>query len=128
MRLLVSVPAGVLVDEPVVKIIAESDFGSFALLPRHADLAALLVPGLLAYHLEDGSEIFMAVDHGLLVKAGEQVRVACQRAVVAGDLGAAEETVRERFKVRTDTEKRARRALVQLEGEILKRVLELRHR
>lgn len=126
MNLLLSVPTGVLVDEPVVKVIAEADFGSFALLPEHADIAALLVPGLLAYHLEDGREIFVAVDHGLLVKTGVHVRAACQRAVVAGDLGTAEETVRERFKVRTDTEKRARRALIQLESEILKRVVELR--
>lgn len=128
MRLLLSVPTGVLMDRSVAKIIAESDVGSFALLPQHADVAALLVPGLLAYYLEDGREVFVAVDHGLLVKAGPQVRVACQRAVIAGDLGSAEEMVRERFKVRTDTEKQARRALVQLEGEILKRVRELRHR
>lgn len=127
MNLLLSVPAGVLVNEPVVKVVAEADFGSFALLPAHADIVALLVPGLLAYHLADGREVFAAVDHGLLVKTGSQVRVACQRAVVAGDLGTAGETVRDRFKVRTDTEKRARRALIQLESEILKRVGELRH-
>lgn len=127
MKLLLSVPAGVLVDLPVSKVVAEADFGSFALLPRHADVAALLVPGLLAYHLEDGSEVFVALDHGLLVKVGEQVRVACQRAAVAGSLGAAEQTVREQFQVRSEKEKRARTALIHLEGEILRRASELRH-
>lgn len=126
MKLLVSVPSGVLVDEPVTKVVAEADFGSFAMLPEHADVAALLLPGLLAYHLHDGSEVFVAVDHGLLVKTGKQVRVACQRAVVAGDLGSAEATVRERFRLRTENEKRARTALIQLETAILRRVGELR--
>ena len=37
------------------------------------------------------------------------------------------ETVRERFKVRSETEKDARRALIQLESEILKRIGELQH-
>ena len=127
MNLLLSVPAGVIINEPVVKVIAEADIGSFALLPAHADVVALLVPGLLAYYLEDGREVFVAVDHGLLVKTGGQVRVACQRAVLAGDLGSAGETVRERFKVRSETEKDARRALIQLESEILKRIGELQH-
>lgn len=127
MRLLLSVPTGVLVNEQVTKVLAESDFGSFAMLEEHADITALLVPGLLAYHLPDGREVFAAVDHGLLVKTGDQVRAACQRAVVAGDLGSAEETVRERYKVRSENEKRARSALIHLEAEILKRVGELRH-
>lgn len=127
MNLLLSVPAGVIINEPVVKVIAEADIGSFALLPAHADVVALLVPGLLAYYLEDGREVFVAVDHGLLVKTGGQVRVACQRAVLAGDLGTAGETVRERFNVRSETEKDARRALIQLESEILKRIGELQH-
>lgn len=127
MRLLLSVPTGVLVDEKVSKVMAESDFGSFAMLEQHADIAALLVPGLLAYHLPDGREVFVAVDHGLLVKTGDQIRTACQRAVVAGDLGSAAETVRNRFQVRSENEKRARTALIHLETEILRRVGELRH-
>lgn len=125
MRLLLSVPAGVLVDKPVSKVLAEADFGSFALLPNHADIACLLLPGLLAYHDTDGKEVFVAVDHGLLVKVGDDVRAACQRAVVAGDLGSAEATVREQYRVHSESEKRARTALLHLEGEILRRVGEL---
>jgi F-type H+-transporting ATPase subunit epsilon len=48
-RLLLSVPTGVLLDEPVTKVIAESPDGSFCLLPRHLDLATVLVPGLLTF-------------------------------------------------------------------------------
>jgi F-type H+-transporting ATPase subunit epsilon len=125
-RLLLSVPSGVLVDAGARKILAESDAGSFCVLPRHADVATPLVPGLLSYLAESGDEIFVAVDEGVLVKVGEQVRVACSRAVVAGDLGTAEATVRERFEVKSEREKRARSALLRLEADILRRLGELR--
>ena len=125
MNLLLSVPTGVLADTAVLRVTAEADFGSFVLLPRHADTAAVLVPGLLAWHLEDGQEVFAAVDHGILVKAGDRVRVAAQRAVVTGELGKAEAAVRDRFLVRSEQQKRARSALIGLESEILRRVSEL---
>jgi F-type H+-transporting ATPase subunit epsilon len=125
-RLLLSVPSGVQVDAEVRKVVAESPAGSFCVLPRHADATALLAPGLLGYVDEGGGETFVAVDHGVLVKAGDVVRAACQRAVVAGDLGQAEATVRERFRVLSDREKRARSALLRLETDILRRLGELR--
>lgn len=126
MKLVLSVPTGVLVDTSVSKLVAESDRGAFCVLPRHADTATLLVPGLLAYWGVDGDEVIVAVDDGVLVKTGEQVRVACQRAVVAGDLGSAEATVRERFQTQSEHEKRARSALLRLEADILRRLGELR--
>ncbi len=126
MRLLLTVPSGKLVDQQVARMSAESNHGSFTVLPRHADTALLLVPGLLSFHDERGEETFVAVDHGLLVKAGGQVRVACQRAVVSGDLGSAEAAVRSRFLTQGESDKRARTALLRLEAEILRRLGELR--
>jgi F-type H+-transporting ATPase subunit epsilon len=114
------------VDADVRKVVAESQAGSFCVLPRHADGTTLLVPGLLSYVDDAGAETFVAIDHGVLVKAGDVVRAACQRAVVAGDLGQAEATVRERFRVQSDREKRARSALLRLEADILRRLGELR--
>ncbi len=126
MRLLLTVPSGTLVDQAVTRVSAESTHGSFTILERHADTALLIVPGLLAFHDEAGHETFSAVDHGVLVKVGEQVRVACQRAVVSGDLGSAEAAVRSRYLVQDEDDKRARTALLRLEAEILRRVGELR--
>jgi len=125
-RLLVTVPSGVLVDAEARKVVAESQRGSFCLLPRHADVATLIVPGLLIYRTEEDDEVIVAVDQGVLVKAGDTVRVACQRGTVAGDLGDAEATVRERFRVQSEREKRARSALLRLEADILRRLGELR--
>lgn len=126
MKLLLTVPSGVLVEAEADKIVAESIEGSFCLLPRHADVTTLLVPGLLSYQDENGAEVFAAIDHGVLVKAGDVVRVACQRGVVAGDLGEAEATVRERFRIQSEREKRARSALLRLEADILRRLGELK--
>lgn len=126
MRVLLTAPTGVLADAEASKVIAESVEGSFCILPRHADLATLLVPGLLSYVGSDGREVFAALDQGVLVKAGDVVRIACQRGVIAGDLGDAEATVRERFRVQSEREKRARSTLLRLEADILRRLGEMR--
>lgn len=128
MRLLLSVPTDVVLEEPVTKVIAESPAGSFCLLPRHVDLATVLVPGLLTFTRPDGEEVAVAVDHGALVKVGDEVRVACQRAFVAGDAADAATAVRERFEVQSERDKRARAALARLESDVVRRLGELRGR
>ena len=125
MRLLLSVPTGVLVDSRVTKLSAESDFGSFMMLPRHADGAVLLRPGLLSYVSPEGEEVFVAVDDGVLVKAGSEVRVACQRAVVAGALETAEDVLAEHLHEHDEMERRARTALLRLEAEVVRRLGDL---
>jgi F-type H+-transporting ATPase subunit epsilon len=127
-NLLVTVPTDVLLDEPVVKVVAESPAGSFSLLPRHLDLATLLVPGLLTFTRPDGDEAIVAVDHGTLVKVGERVRVACRRALLAGDLEEAERAVRERFLRENERERLARAALTRLEIDVVRRLGQLRGR
>lgn len=126
MRLLLTVPAGRLIDHTVTRVSAEAPHGTFTILPRHADTVLLVVPGLLAFFGESGEETFVAVDHGVLVKAGPQVRVACQRAVVGGRLEDAEAAVRDRFLEGSDSDRRARSALLRLEAEIMRRAGELR--
>ena len=126
MRLLLTAPTGVLADAEVTKVVAETIEGSYCLLPRHADVTTVLVPGLLAYLDQEGTEVFAALDHGVLVKAGDVVRIACQRGVVSGDLGEADATVRERFRVQSEREKRARSSLLRLEADILRRLGEMR--
>lgn len=128
MNLLLTVPTEVLLDEPVVKVVAESEAGSFCLLPRHLDLATVVVPGLLTAVRPDGGELVVAVDHGVLVKVGGDVRVACQRAFVASDADDAARAVRERFRLTSEREKHARAVLARLEGDVVRRLADLRWR
>jgi F-type H+-transporting ATPase subunit epsilon len=55
----------------------------FCLLPRHRDwvAAAALVPGLVGFVAPDGSETFVTVDRGVLVKCGTEVLISVRRAV-----------------------------------------------
>ncbi len=128
LRLLLTVPTDVLLDVRVAKVVAEGAEGSFCLLPRHLDLATVLVPGLLTFTTPDEVETVVATDHGVLVKVGDDVRVACQRALVASDDLAAERAVRERFRVSSEREKRARAALARLESDVVRRMGQLRER
>jgi len=122
MRLLVSVPTGVVLDTSALRVSGVSDRGSFTLLPRHADGAMLIQPGLMSFEAADSDEVFVAVDEGVLVKVGEDVRVACRRAVVAGDLENARTALAEHLSEQDEHETRARAALLSLEAEVLRRL------
>jgi len=126
MRLVLSAPTGIVLDTQVAKVSGESDRGSFTILPRHADGAMILRRGLLSYVGEDGTEVFVAVDEGVLVKAERELRVACQRAVVAGDLEDARSALARHLHGRSEHERKAKSVLMALEAEVLRRLGELR--
>ena len=44
--------------------------GSVGFLPHRLDCAAALEPGILTYESEADGEVYVAVDQGVLVKAG----------------------------------------------------------
>jgi F-type H+-transporting ATPase subunit epsilon len=86
MHLKVLLPFRILLDvADVSRIVAETQDGSFGLLPRRRDCVAALVPGILTYESEGGGEVFVAVDEGVLVKFGDEVRVAVPLDAVQND-------------------------------------------
>ncbi len=123
MQLRIFLPETVLLERTVQKIVAEGQSGSFGLLPRHVDFVDPLVPGILSFvptgdAAED--EVFVAVDEGLLVKCGREVRVSVRDAVVGPELGALERTVRDRFQHIDEREQAMRTALAKLESEVIR--------
>ncbi len=114
-------PARILVDAEVEKVIAEAENGSFCLLPRHVDFVAALVPGLLTYESMEGKEVVLAVDAGVLVKCGQEVKVSTRQGVVGPDLGKLRRMVEESFKVLDDKEKMARAAAARIEAGFVRR-------
>jgi F-type H+-transporting ATPase subunit epsilon len=121
LQLKVFVPTETLVDEPVTKVIAEAENGSFCLLPRHVDFVAALVPGILIFTTQAGEECFLAVDVGTLVKAGDEVRISTLNAVYGADLERLKQTVEESFQTLDEHEREARSALARLEAGTLRR-------
>lgn len=127
MRVRVILPSGVLLDRRAGKVVAEAPNGAFCLLPRHVDFVSALAPGILALTLEDGSEAFLAVDEGTLVKRGEEVHVATGHAL-EGALGELRQALAAQRAGQDDEEYRARLALDRLEASLVHQVLELEGR
>jgi len=128
MKLKILLPTEVLLDEEVSKVTAEAQNGSFCLLPAHIDFVAALVPGLLSFEAIEGKEVFLAVDEGVLVKAGRNVWVSTRNAIRGEDLGRLRKTVEEKFKVLDDREKTARSAMAKIEANFVRRFLEIQRR
>jgi F-type H+-transporting ATPase subunit epsilon len=124
MLLRVLTPSGVVVDQVASKVIAEAPDGSFCLLPRHIDFVAALVPGLLSFSDKAGSESFLALDEGVLVKCGDEVTVATRQAVRDDDLARLKRTVKEHFETLDEDEKRLRSSLARLEANFVRRFTE----
>jgi F-type H+-transporting ATPase subunit epsilon len=125
LHLSVLTPSGEIVSARVAKVTAEGTEGFFTLLPRHIDLAAALVPGLLSYVTPEGQERFLGMDEGVLVKCGNAVRVAVLRAFESDDLAGLRARVEAEFLVLDDHERGARTALARLEAGAIRGVFEV---
>jgi F-type H+-transporting ATPase subunit epsilon len=124
MHLKILLPERILIDQPIRKVSAEAQNGSFTLLPRHIDFATALVPGLLSFVPEEGEEVFLAIDTGILVKKEEKVFVSTNNGIVGDDLASLHTTVEQKFRSLEGREKRARNALVRLETEFIRYLME----
>ena len=125
MKLKVMIPTEIVVDEPVVKVIAEAENGQFCLLPRHIDYVAVLVPGLLSFTDREGRDVYLAVDEGTLVKRGDEVLISVRHATRGESLEGLHDTLKHQFQELDEHERAARTALVKLEADAVRRFLEL---
>jgi F-type H+-transporting ATPase subunit epsilon len=128
MNLEVLLPFRVFLQAPAVsRIVAETAHGSFGLLPHRLDCVAALEPGILTYETEAGGEAFIAVDAGILVKCGADVRVSVRRALAGGDLARLREAVEREFQALDEQAISSRAVLAKLEAGFVSRLATLRH-
>lgn len=125
LTLKVMLPTEVLLEEPVVKVIAEAKNGSFCLLPRHIDFTASLVPGILSFTDPDGEERYAALDNGILVKCGGEVLISAFNGVLGEDLTQLRQLVAERFVTLDEQQRTARSALARLEAGVVRQFMEM---
>jgi len=125
MRLKVLLPKEVLVDQRVTKVVAEGENGSFCLLPRHVDFLSALVPGLLSFVSMGGTEEFLAVDEGILIKCGPEVLVSTRNAVRGPNLGTLKQTIETSFRRQDEQEELTRSAFAKLEANFIRRLMDL---
>jgi F-type H+-transporting ATPase subunit epsilon len=128
MRLRILLPYAEFADHAeVLRLTVETSAGSLGLLPRRLDCAVPLVPGILMFQRAGGAEEFVAVDEGILVKTGPEVRISVRDAVGGVDLGGLREAVRRRQANLGEAEKSARTAIARLESDFVRRFIELKH-
>ena len=126
MLLKILLPAEILLELEVKKIVAEAENGSFCLMPNHTDFVATLAPGLFTYERAEGGKELLAMDVGTLVKKGSDVLVSTRNAVRATDLGKLKQVVMEQYDILDEREKMVRSASAKLEASLIRRFVELK--
>ena len=109
------------------RIVARTLQGSFGLLPHRLDCAADLAPGILTYETAAGDEVDLAVDLGVLVKAGMDVLVSVRNAIGGMELDKLHEAVKRQFVEVDDQEKTVRSVLAKMESGFIHRFMKFQH-
>ncbi|MGA3344456.1 MAG: F0F1 ATP synthase subunit epsilon [Terracidiphilus sp.] len=125
MNLKILLPFAVFAENAdVLRIIAETTDGSYGLLPNRLDCVAALVPGILTYEIKDGGTNYVAVDEGVLVKAGADVTVSVRRAIGGADLKKLKNAVESEFLKVNEQERNIRNAVAKMESGLIGRLAE----
>jgi len=128
MHLRILLPFEVFAEEvSVSRIVAETQAGSFGLLPHRLDCVAALAPGILTYETEADGEVFVAVDQGVLVKTGLEVLVSVRRAMSGKDLGKLHDAVENEFLKVDEQEQNVRSVMAKMETGLLRRLATFQH-
>jgi F-type H+-transporting ATPase subunit epsilon len=107
----------------VSRIVAETQEGSFGLLPHRLDCVAALAPGILIYENEAEGEVYVAVDEGVLVKTGLDVFVSVRNAIAGTDLGQLREAVEREFLNLNEREQGVRSVMAKMESGFIRRLV-----
>lgn len=125
MKLKVLLPYKVFAEiDGVSRIVAETPQGSFGILPRRLDCVAVLLPGILTYATDSSEDVYVAVDEGVLVKAGSDVLVSVRNAIGGMELGELRAAVEREFVNLDESEKQVREVLARLESGFVRRFAE----
>ncbi|MGD0164148.1 MAG: F0F1 ATP synthase subunit epsilon [Candidatus Sulfotelmatobacter sp.] len=128
MNLKILLPFQIFADKTdVSRIVAETREGSFGILPHRLDCVAALAPGILTYETKEDGAVYLAVDEGVLVKAGPDVLVSVRHAIGGTDLGQLHEAVKREFLTLDQSERNVRAAIVKMESGLIGRFVEFQH-
>lgn len=128
MNLRILLPFEIFADKSdVTRVVAETSAGSFGLLPHRLDCVAALVPGILTYETVAEGTVYVAVDEGVMVKAGTQVLVSVRQAIGGKDLNQLHDAVKREFLALDEQQKSVRTAVAKIEGGFLQRLAEFEH-
>jgi F-type H+-transporting ATPase subunit epsilon len=128
MNLEVLLPFGIFAERTgVSRIVAETREGSFGLLPHRLDCVAALAPGILIYQHQAETEVYVAVDEGVIVKTGMDVLVSVRNAMGGTDLGQLRKAVEREFLNLSEREQSVRSVMAKLESGFIRGLAEFHH-
>ena len=125
MRLLITTPMAVIIDEQhVVALRAEDESGSFGILNGHADFLTALTVSVVSWRCADGRQAFCAVRRGVLsVTNGSQISIATREAVFGDDLARLENVVLAKFHEALEGERTARTESLRLQMKAIRQIV-----
>jgi F-type H+-transporting ATPase subunit epsilon len=125
MRLLITTPTSVVVDEhDVTAVRAEDETGSFGILDRHAEFLTALSLSVVNWRSADDRPQFCAVRRGVLsVTRANEVSIATREAIVGDDLAHLEQVVLAQFREALEAERAARTESLQLQMQAVRRIV-----
>ena len=124
MILRVITPERTILETEAVHVTAEDVTGSLGIRPGHAPLVSPLVPGIVMARRPGGSETYVAVNGGVVVVTGEEVRIVSRQAVPGDDLGHLEDQVLTQFAHGSEEAKASRAAFEKMRIGFMRRMLE----
>jgi F-type H+-transporting ATPase subunit epsilon len=128
MNLKILLPFMVFADKrDVLRIVAVTEEGSFGLLPQRLDCVASLSAGILVYETAAEGEVYIAVDEGILVKTGNDVRVSVRNAIGGMSLDKLRSAVEAEFVHLDEQEQKVRSVLAKMESGFIRRLAEFHH-
>ena len=123
MRLKILLPFRIFAEKTsILRIVADTRDGSFGLLPNRLDCVAAISPGIFMYEDEGQGETFLAVDEGVLVKAGLNVVLSVRNAIGDKDLSQLHLAVERDFLNLNDEEKKVRAMMGKMESGFISRL------
>ncbi len=128
MNLKILLPSRVFCGESHVdRIVVQTSAGSFGLLSHRADCVAAIVPGILVYQVKDHNEVFIALDQGVLTKAGSDVFISVRNAIAGSDLGELKKQVEEDFLKLSGEQQTIHTAMLRMETRLIAQLVACQH-
>lgn len=126
MKLKIFLPTRIFLETEAESVTTTALNGSFGLRPNHIDFVSALAPGLLGYRPSaESEERFVAIDRGILIKHGAEVRVSVRNAVSDAPLEELMDVVEERFAELDEQERQVKTAVARLESDFLRRFMQI---
>ena len=125
MKLLITTPTTIVVDEPDASAVrAEDESGSFGILDGHDDFLTALTVSVVSWHSADSPPRYCAVRRGILsVAGGREVAIATREAIVGDDLDRLEQVVLADFLQKADSERAARMTALELQMKAIRQIV-----